>query len=62
MRLQNPNKTFVAVKEDAVCKYMKMITLPKIMNSLVNKIYEVKVPENIAEKARNAIQRMLQFS
>src|SRR5213593_4888251 len=29
MRLQNPTKTFVAVKEEAVCKYMKMITLPK---------------------------------
>jgi quinolinate synthase len=62
MRLQNPNKTFVAVKEEAVCKYMKMITLPKIMDSLTNNIYEVKVEEHVAEKARNAIQRMLQFS
>jgi quinolinate synthase len=62
MRVQNPNKTFIAVKEDAICKYMKMITLPKLINSLTNQVYEVKVKKDVAEKARSAIEKMLQFS
>ena len=35
----------------AFCKYMKMITLPKVRDSLRDFRYEVKVPPEIAEKA-----------
>jgi quinolinate synthase len=59
---ENPDKTFIPVKDDAVCKYMKKINLNKVHNSLVNNIYEVKVPSKIAEKARIAIERMLKIS
>jgi len=45
-----------------VCEYMKMITLPKVYNSLKNLEYEVKVPEDIAKKARLPIERMLKIS
>src|SRR5919205_1674445 len=59
MKKQNPNKQFIPMKEDAVCKYMKKISLEKVHNSLVNMVYEVKVPANIADKAKLSIDRML---
>lgn len=59
MKKENPNKKFIPLKEDAVCKYMKKISLEKVYNSVVNDIYEVKVPANIAEKAKLSIDRML---
>ncbi len=59
LRKDNPDKTFIPAKEDAVCKYMKMITLPKVLRSLEEEIYEVKVPADIATKARTSIDRML---
>jgi quinolinate synthase len=59
MKKENPNKQFIPIKEDAVCKYMKKISLEKVRNSLVNMVYEVKVPANIAQKAKLSIDRML---
>ena len=41
---------------------MKMITLDKVYDSLLNEKYEVKVQKNIADKARLAIDRMLAIS
>jgi quinolinate synthase len=43
----------------AFCKYMKMITLPKVRDSLRDFKYEVKVPEEIAERAKLPIERMV---
>jgi quinolinate synthase len=41
---------------------MKQITIEKVVDSLVHKQYEVKVPKQIADKARIAIERMLKIS
>ena len=38
---------------------MKMITLPKLLDSLREWKFEVTVPEEIAERARGAIDRMV---
>ena len=62
MQKQNPGKEFIPVSESAVCKYMKMITLDKVYASLKEEKYEVRVPKNIAQKARLAIERMLAIS
>ena len=62
MKQENPTKTFVPASEKAECQYMKMITLDKVYNSLLNETFEVKVPKNIASKARLAIDRMLSIS
>lgn len=62
MRKQNPGKEFVPMSENAVCKYMKMITLDKVYSSLKEEKYQVKVPQNIAKKAHLAIERMLTIS
>lgn len=62
MRKENPGKTFFAANENAVCEYMKMITLEKVLRSLREDIYEVDVPGEIAAKARKSINRMLEIS
>jgi len=62
MTKQNPSKTFIPIKENAICKYMKMITVQKVYDSLTKNIYRVKVPQKIADRARLAIERMLQLN
>ena len=62
MKQQNPAKTFVPASEKAECQYMKMITPEKVYASLRDDKYEVKVPKEIANKARRAIERMLSIS
>ena len=62
MKQQNPTKTFIPASEKAECQYMKMITLDKVYDSLINEKFEVKIPKNIASKARLAIDRMLSIS
>ena len=42
-----------------MCPYMKRITLEKIRNSLRDMTFEVTVPEDMAERARLAVQRMV---
>lgn len=59
MRKENPNKQFIPISENAICKYMKTITLEKVHRSLVDMVYEVKVPSETAAKAKLAIERML---
>jgi quinolinate synthase len=59
LRKDVPDKTFEAVSEDAICKYMKMITLEKLRDSLRDWKFEVEVEPEIAAKGRLAIQRMV---
>jgi quinolinate synthase len=59
MRQESPDKRFLAANEAAVCRYMKMITLPKLRDSLRELKYEVRVPPEIAERARLPIARMV---
>ena len=54
-----PGKRFEAVSERAVCRYMKMITLEKLRDSLRDWKYVVAVEPGIAERARGAIERMV---
>jgi quinolinate synthase len=54
-----PEKRFEPVNRKAFCKYMKMITLEKVRDSLRDWKYEVDVEPEIAAKARGAIDRMV---
>jgi quinolinate synthase len=54
-----PGKRFEAVSERAICKYMKMITLEKLRDSLRDWKHVVTVEPEIAERARGAIERMV---
>ena len=54
-----PGKRFETVSERAICRYMKMITLEKLRDSLREWRYEVTVPDDVAARARLAIERMI---
>jgi len=43
-----------------LCPHMKRITLPKILRSLQENVYPVEVEPEIAERARRAVERMLE--
>lgn len=59
MKKENPAKQFFPVSERAVCPNMKRITLEKILWSLQDRIHEITVPRETMDKARGAIERML---
>ena len=59
LRRENPAKQFFAAADSAECRYMKMITLEKLRDSLRDLKYEVTVPPDTAARARIAIDRML---
>jgi quinolinate synthase len=63
-RLQQeaPAKRFEPVRDDAVCKYMKMITLPKLRDALRDRKYVVTVEPGTAARARGAIERMVSIT
>ncbi|RDI73603.1 nadA: quinolinate synthetase complex, A subunit [Gaiella occulta] len=54
-----PGKRFEPVRADAVCRYMKMITLHKLRDSLRHGRHQVTVEPEIAARARRAIERMV---
>ncbi|MGI8728565.1 MAG: quinolinate synthase NadA [Solirubrobacteraceae bacterium] len=62
LREAAPDTHFVAANERAACTYMKMITLPKLRDSLRDGVHEVKVPGDVAERARVPIERMVAIS
>ena len=57
-----PGKTFEPVREDAVCRFMKVTTLEKVRDSLRDMQYEVTVDPETAGKARLAIERMVSIA
>ncbi len=58
------NKKFISASENAVCRNMKRNTLEKIRDVIINKPSEnlVKVPEKVAEKARDALEEMFRLT
>jgi quinolinate synthase len=57
-----PEAELVPANEAAVCRYMKMITLPKLRDSLRDRKHEVRVPAEIAARATVPIERMVAIS
>src|SRR4051812_18078454 len=59
---ENPDKRFVPANRAAVCRYMKMITLPKLRDAIRDLRPTVKVDPEIAERARIPIERMVSIT
>ena len=62
LRQAAPDVEFIAANEAAHCRFMKMITLPKLRDSLRDGVHEVKVAAEIADRARLPIERMVAIS
>lgn len=59
LKKQNPEKRFYPLAESMVCRFMKMITLEKVRNSLRDNVHLIEVPPDIAARARTPIERMV---
>jgi len=62
LRKENPQKKFLIAYESAMCPNMKLTTLDRLYASLKDEKYLIRVPENVATKARSALERMFQIS
>ena len=62
LQMAAPDVDFVAANEAATCRFMKMITLPKLRDALRDGKPVVTVEPEIAERARLSIERMVAIS
>ena len=62
MKKENPGKSFYPASDKATCPNMKRINLEKVLWSLEDLTYEITVPQDIMDKARLSIERMLQVT
>ena len=62
LRKEFPDRSFYPVNPNAVCAFMKTITLDNVIRSLETLSPQVTVPAEIARKARRAIDRMLELA
>ena len=59
MQKESPAKQLLAADPEAVCAYMKAITLENTRDALVHDRYHVTVPPEIAVRARASVDRMI---
>ncbi|VVB99523.1 Quinolinate synthase A [uncultured archaeon] len=59
LRERFPDKEFIT--PCSICPYMKKITLENVLEALEKEMFEVKVPENVREKAKKALDRMIEI-
>ncbi len=57
LRAVFPEKNFVSTCQ--TCPHMKKITLPKVYEALLNLQFEVEVPQDIIDRARKSVERMI---
>jgi len=59
LKMQLPHKEFLLLHSGLVCPNMKKTRLESVYKALLNKQYEVQVPDNLASQARQTLERML---
>ena len=62
LQADNPTKEFIPIHPKTICGQMKKVTLEKVLEALEKEQYEVRLPEDLREKAWLPIQRMLDLS
>jgi quinolinate synthase len=61
LRKQNPRSKFYAASERGICPNMKRITLEKVAWSLEERKYRITVDDNVAGRAKRALERMIEI-
>jgi len=62
LKKENPDKVFYPASSHAICPNMKLINLEKLLWALEEEQFEIKLPQDIINKARTAIDNMLALS
>ena len=60
-RLQRayPDKTFYAANERASCAYMKVTTMPTLLDAILKNQHRITVDRAVSSRAQRAIDRMV---
>lgn len=61
LKKENPGKEFYSLGSGRICSNMKKITIEKLKNSLREEKYEIILSPEIMEKARGALERMIEY-
>ena len=59
LKKENPDKVFYPASSHAICPNMKLINLEKLLWALEEEQFEIKLPQDVIDKARTAIDNML---
>ncbi len=62
LQTKNPNKTFHLLSSGLSCVNMKRISLEDVHQALLHEQHEVDVDPEVAEKARKALDKMMELS
>ncbi|MFA5146303.1 MAG: quinolinate synthase NadA [Candidatus Omnitrophota bacterium] len=62
LQKDNPGKRFYLPTQNLVCANMKLITLGWVAHSLEMLVYEVRVSDEVRDKAKKALDRMLKVT
>ena len=62
LKRENPDKKFIPAFNKATCENMKMHTIEKVKNCLLNEEFVVQVNKKIEDKSRVAIERMMEIT
>lgn len=62
MNREFPEGHYYPLSAFAVCRNMKMITLPQVAWALENELYEILIPEDVRAGAERSLSRMLELS
>ena len=62
LQKENPGKKFYLPSEHLICANMKLTTLGWVAHSLEAEVYEVKVPEEVRDRAKKSLDRMLEIT
>jgi len=61
MQKENPGKNFYPASDKAICPTMKRINLEKVLRSLTDLVHEITITQDIMDRARLSIERMLKI-
>jgi quinolinate synthase len=61
LRRESPDKEFIPLTSAATCPNMKLTTLGSVLLALEEMRHRITVPDEVAEAARGAVDRMLQI-
>ena len=62
IELEIPDKKCYPLLDDAICKTMKLHTLEKVRDCLLNEEPQIKVPEELVKKSKQSVERRLKAS
>jgi len=61
LKRENPDKEFYSLGYPKVCRDMKKITLQSLKEALEREQYEIQLPEEVMQRARLSLERMISY-